>query len=39
VLIQADRWRTVPLGLLHFQGEFGARYPEPVVDTARKVWG
>jgi raffinose/stachyose/melibiose transport system permease protein len=28
VLIQADRWRTVPLGLLHFQGEFGARYPE-----------
>jgi raffinose/stachyose/melibiose transport system permease protein len=28
VLIQADRWRTVPLGLLHFQGEFGSRYPE-----------
>ncbi|MCC6178917.1 MAG: carbohydrate ABC transporter permease [Chloroflexi bacterium] len=28
VLIGAERWRTVPLGLLHFQGEFGSRYPE-----------
>lgn len=28
ILINAERWRTVPLGLLHFQGEFGSRYPE-----------
>jgi raffinose/stachyose/melibiose transport system permease protein len=28
VLINSERWRTVPLGLLHFQGEFGSRYPE-----------
>jgi raffinose/stachyose/melibiose transport system permease protein len=28
ILINSDRWRTVPLGLLHFQGEFGNRYPE-----------
>lgn len=28
VLINADRWKTVPLGLLNFQGEYGSRYPE-----------
>ncbi len=28
VLIQTDRWKTVPLGLLNFQGEYGSRYPE-----------
>jgi raffinose/stachyose/melibiose transport system permease protein len=28
VLISADAWRTVPVGLLHFQGEFASRYTE-----------
>lgn len=28
VLISADAWRTVPVGLLHFQGQFSSRYTE-----------
>ncbi len=28
VLINSDRWKTVPLGLLNFQGEFGSNYPQ-----------
>jgi raffinose/stachyose/melibiose transport system permease protein len=28
IFINSERWRTVPLGLLHFQGEFGSRYSE-----------
>lgn len=28
VLISADEWRTVPVGLLHFQGQFSSRYTE-----------
>jgi raffinose/stachyose/melibiose transport system permease protein len=28
VLISADAWRTVPVGLLHFQGQFSSRFTE-----------
>jgi raffinose/stachyose/melibiose transport system permease protein len=28
VLISADTWKTVPVGLLHFQGQFSSRYTE-----------
>lgn len=28
VLISADAWRTVPVGLLQFQGQFSSRYTE-----------
>jgi raffinose/stachyose/melibiose transport system permease protein len=28
VLISADEWRTVPVGLLHFQGEFSSQYTQ-----------
>ena len=28
VLISADAWKTVPVGLLNFQGQFSSRYTE-----------
>lgn len=28
VLISSDEWRTVPVGLLHFQGEFSSQYTQ-----------
>jgi raffinose/stachyose/melibiose transport system permease protein len=28
VLISAEEWRTVPVGLLHFQGEFSSQYTQ-----------
>jgi raffinose/stachyose/melibiose transport system permease protein len=28
VLLTSETWRTVPLGMLHFQGQFAVRYAE-----------
>lgn len=28
VLLTSEKWRTVPLGMLHFQGQFAVRYAE-----------
>jgi len=27
IFIHSDKWKTVPLGLMYFQGQFGSSYP------------